>query len=56
MKNTKKTNLSDEHIRKIKHRFDYIINESPKYQRLVGDDEEFKSNFEPSVLAKQMAG
>jgi len=23
---------------------------------LVGDDEEFKSNFEPSVLATQMAG
>jgi hypothetical protein len=41
MKNDKKNNLSKEHLRKIKHRVDYIINESPKYRPLVNDGEEY---------------
>ena len=43
MENDKKTNLSEEHLRKIKYRFGYKINESPKYRPLVGDNEEFDS-------------
>lgn len=34
-------NLSKNHIEKIKHRFDYIINESPTYRQLVKDSDEF---------------
>jgi hypothetical protein len=42
MKNDKKKGvLLEEHLRKIKHRFDYQINESPRYQPLIGDSEEF---------------
>ena len=41
MKNEKKDNLLAEHIRKIKYRVDYKINESPKYRPLVNDNEEF---------------
>jgi hypothetical protein len=41
MENDKKNNLSEEHLRKIKYRFGYKINESPKYRPLVGDNEEF---------------
>lgn len=41
MKNDKKNNLSKEHLRKIKHRVDYIINESPKYRPLVNDGDEY---------------
>jgi hypothetical protein len=41
MKNDKKSNLSEEHLRKIKYRTDYIIGESPRYRPLVNDGEEF---------------
>src|ERR1035437_5141431 len=41
MKDEKKNNLFEEHLRKIKHRVDYKINESPKYRPLVNDGEEF---------------
>jgi len=41
MTNEKKTNLSEEHLRKIKHRVGYEINESPRYRPLVTDGEEF---------------
>jgi hypothetical protein len=41
MKNEKKDNLLAEHLRKIKYRVDYKINESPKYRPLVNDNEEF---------------
>lgn len=41
MENTKKSILFEEHLRKIKHRVDYKINESPKYRPLVGMHEEF---------------
>jgi hypothetical protein len=41
MKNEKKGNLLDEHLRKIKYRVGYKINESPKYRPLVNDGEEF---------------
>lgn len=33
--------LSEDHIRKIKHRFHYKISESPTYRQLVKDSEEF---------------
>ncbi len=39
----KKDILLEEHLRKIKHRFDYNINESPKYRPLVGSGDEFDS-------------
>jgi hypothetical protein len=41
MKNEKSDNLLAEHLRKIKYRVGYKINESPKYRPLVGDNEEF---------------
>ena len=41
MKNEKKTNLSEEHLRKIKYRTNYVISESPRYRALVNDSEEF---------------
>jgi len=41
MKKDKKNNLSEEHLRKIMHRVDYEINESPRYRPLVTDGEEF---------------
>jgi hypothetical protein len=41
MENDKKTNLSEEHLRKIKYRFGYKINESPRYRPLVNDGEIF---------------
>jgi hypothetical protein len=41
MKNDKKTNLSEEHLRKIKYRFGYKVNESPRYRPLVNDGEVF---------------
>jgi hypothetical protein len=37
----KKDILLEEHLRKIKHRVGYKINESPKYRPLVGSNEEF---------------
>jgi len=43
MKNEKNDNLLAEHLRKIKFRVGYKINESPKYRPLVGDNEEFDS-------------
>ena len=43
MKNEKSDNLLAEHLRKIKYRVAYKINESPKYHPLVGDNEEFDS-------------
>jgi hypothetical protein len=43
MKNDKKDSLLEEHLRKIKYRVGYKINESPKYRPLVGDNEEFDS-------------
>lgn len=41
MKNEKKNNLFEEHLRKIKFRTDYKISESPRYRPLVNDGEEF---------------
>jgi hypothetical protein len=41
MKKNINADLSNEQIRKIKHRFDYKINESVKYRQLVNTDEEF---------------
>ena len=41
MANEKKTNLSEEYLRKFKHRSGYVISESPKYRPLVTDSEEF---------------
>ena len=37
----KKNKLFEEHLRKIKYRYDYKINESPKYRPLVDNNEEF---------------
>jgi len=37
----KKDILLEEHLRKIKHRFGYQINESPKYHPLISTNEEF---------------
>ena len=41
MANEKKTVLSEEYLRKFRHRAGYVINESPKYRPLVSDGEEF---------------
>ena len=41
MANEKKSNLSEEYLRKFKHRSGYVISESPKYRPLVTDSEEF---------------
>ena len=41
MANEKKSNLSEEYLRKFRHRSGYIISESPKYRPLVSDGEEF---------------
>ena len=41
MANEKKSNLSEEYLRKFKHRSGYVISESPKYRPLVTDNEEF---------------
>jgi len=41
MANEKKSNLSEEYLRKFRHRSGYVINESPKYRPLVTDNEEF---------------
>ena len=41
MEAEKKSNLFEEHLRKIKYNYDYKINESPKYQPLVEDGDEF---------------
>jgi hypothetical protein len=41
MKNDKKTNLSEDHLRRILYRNDYVIGESPRYRPLVSDGEEF---------------
>ena len=41
MANEKKTNLSEEYLRKFRHRSGYVISESPKYRPLVTDNEEF---------------
>ena len=41
MANEKKSNLSEEYLRKFRHRSGYIISESPKYRPLVSDSEEF---------------
>jgi len=41
MGNEKKTNLSEEYLRKFRHRSGYVISESPKYRPLVTDGEEF---------------
>ena len=51
MENKKNNNLSEEHLRKIKHRVGYIINESPKYRPLVTDGEEFDEvpNINPNA-------
>ena len=43
MKNEEKDNLFEEHIRKIKYRVGYKINETPRYRSLVNDNEEFDS-------------
>ena len=41
MENGKRTNLFEEHLRKIKYNTGYVISESPRYRPLVGVDEEF---------------
>jgi hypothetical protein len=41
MANEKKSGLSEEYLRKFKHRSGYVISESPKYRPLVTDNEEF---------------
>jgi len=41
MANKKKTELSEEYLRKFRHRAGYVINESPKYRPLVSDGDEF---------------
>jgi hypothetical protein len=41
MKNEKNNILSEEHLRKIKYRVDYKINETPKYKPLINVGEEF---------------
>ena len=41
MKDKNKTLLSEEHLRKIKFRTDYKVNESARYRKLVNDGEEF---------------
>jgi len=41
MANDKELILSEEYLRKFKHRSGYIISESPKYRPLVSDGEEF---------------
>ena len=41
MRNDKKVNLSEEHLRKIMYRTNYKVNESPRYRPLVNDGEEF---------------
>jgi hypothetical protein len=41
MANEKKTNLSEEYLRKFRHRSGYVINESPRYRPLVSSNEEF---------------
>jgi len=41
MENIDKTIISEDHLRKIKHRFGFKINESPTYRQLVKSDEQF---------------
>lgn len=41
MGNNNKNNLSEEFLRKIRYRNDYIISETPKYRPLVDDNEVF---------------
>lgn len=41
MANEKKTGLSEEYLRKFRHRAGYVISETPKYRPLVADSEEF---------------
>jgi hypothetical protein len=41
MKNDKKSNLSEEHLRKIKYRFGYKINETARYSPLTKADDIF---------------
>jgi len=41
MTDQKKTKLSEEYLRKFKHRTGYVISESPKYRPLVTSNEEF---------------
>jgi len=53
MKNDKETNFSDEHIRKIKYRVDYKINETPKYRPLVNSGEEFDTLPEAMTAGDQ---
>ena len=41
MADDKKTNISEEFLRKFKYRSEYVVNESPRYRPLVTDNEEF---------------
>jgi len=41
MENEKKPILSEDYLRKFKHRAGYVVNETPKYRPLVGTNEEF---------------
>ena len=43
MKEKNENNSLNEHIKRIKYRVNYVINESPKYRSLVNDNEEFDS-------------
>ncbi len=53
MKNEKKSSLSEEHLRKIKYRVGYKINESPKYRPLVGDNEEFDAVPDSNYMTRE---
>jgi hypothetical protein len=41
MANEKKSKLSEDYLRKFRHRSGYVISETPKYRPLVGANEEF---------------
>jgi len=41
MANEKKSSLSEDYLRKFRHRSGYVISETPKYRPLVGANEEF---------------
>lgn len=49
-------NLFNEDIEKIKYRFGYKINETPKYRQLIGIDEEFDELPPPDDMEKNKTG
>lgn len=52
MKENNEENLISEHIKKIKYRMGYQINETPKYKPIIEDDAEF-DEFPQEVYATQ---